>query len=409
MTTTPLSVPQGLCDPGRRSVALRDVPNDLPGTGPADARGRLACRLLVAIGSTGYFARSPRPCLRVSCSALHWGISHRNFDDPPACRSTGSSCPAPGDHRARGSTPGPAERREENGIAHFLEHLVFTREKTTTTQVTRPPRMALCSTPTLARPRSFTSLPGRVFDERSTSDRLRGPPEDRPRRARPRARRRDPEIARPDSPSCRREHYRPRRVAHPLADRARPASICELQPRGILAFRGASWRACAVARSSSATRHLPDDNELPGVRALSVALRNGGSEPAPPFSPQTLVSTARRTVAPADLLRPRRPRDTKTARRSASTPRSGGSMGAAVRRDPRAARSRLLGVLVRPSFADVPSLHSPRPGLEQFRGVRTPGEIVATALGGRRGGVRAGARRPAGGRPFVENTNAGAR
>ena len=229
------------------------------------------------------------------------------------------------------------ERREENGMAHFLEHLVFKggekydhyRKVNETAERMGAVLNAYTSHDLVAFHITcraevvdeaidlLTDFVGRPKIDADELDRERGVVIQ--------------EIARSDD--------QPSVVAEKLIDRAafgdHPLGRPVLGPaehlrtftrEDIVAFRGRQWAGSrGGAFLVGNLEHLPDDNELAEAfgRFPSISA-NGGSEPAPPFSPQTLVEHRDvEPVAPADVLPAvdRRRRIPRTARRSASTPR----------------------------------------------------------------------------------------
>ena len=126
------------------------------------------------------------------------------------------------------------ERPEENGMAHFLEHLVFKggekyddyRKVNETAERMGAMLNAYTSHDLVA---FHITCRAEVVGRRDRpADRLRRPPEDRRRGARPRARRRDPGDRALQRPAVgrRRAPDRPRRVRRP------PARAARARPRG---------------------------------------------------------------------------------------------------------------------------------------------------------------------------------
>ncbi|HET9736807.1 MAG TPA: pitrilysin family protein [Solirubrobacteraceae bacterium] len=265
------------------------------------------------------------------------------------------------------------ERREENGMAHFLEHLVFKggekydhyRKVNETAERMGAVLNAYTSHDLVAFHITcraevvgdaidlLTDFVGRPKIDADELDRERGVVIQ--------------EIARSDD--------QPSVVAEKLIDRAAfgdhplgrpvlgPAEHLRMFTReDILAFRGRQW---AGARGGAFLvgnlEHLPDDNDLAEAfgRFPSISA-NGGSEPAPPFSPQTLVehrtsnqSHLRMSYRPA--IDPRDPAD--RAALGVYSTLLGGSMGSRLFDEIREQRGLAYSVYsVDHAFADVPIL-----------------------------------------------------
>ena len=265
------------------------------------------------------------------------------------------------------------ERREENGMAHFLEHLVFKggekydhyRKVNETAERMGAVLNAYTSLDLVAFHITcraevvgdaidlLTDFVGRPKIDADELDRERGVVIQ--------------EIARSDD--------QPSVVAEKLIDRAAfgdhplgrpvlgPAEHLRMFTReDILAFRGRQW---AGARGGAFLvgnlEHLPDDNDLAEAfgRFPSISA-NGGSEPAPPFSPQTLVehrtsnqSHLRMSYRPA--IDPRDPAD--RAALGVYSTLLGGSMGSRLFDEIREQRGLAYSVYsVDHAFADVPIL-----------------------------------------------------
>jgi predicted Zn-dependent peptidase len=287
------------------------------------------------------------------------------------------------------------ERRDENGMAHFLEHLVFKggekydhyRKVNETAERMGAVLNAYTSHDLVAfhiTSRAevvgeaidlLTDFVGRPKIDAEELDRERGVVIQ--------------EIARADD--------QPSVVAEKLIDRAafgdHPLGRPVLGPaehlrsfarEDIVAFRTRQWageRGGAFLVGN--LEHLPDDNELAEAfgRFPSISA-NGGSEPAPPFSPQTLVehrasnqSHLRMSYRPA--IDPRDPSD-RAALGIYST-LLGGSMGSRLFDEIREQRGLAYSVYsVDHAFADVPILQLSA-GLESSKAVETytrMGEIV---------------------------------
>ena len=303
------------------------------------------------------------------------------------------------------------EHAEENGMAHFLEHLVFKggqkyddyRKVNQTAETMGAVLNAYTSHDLVA-----FHITCRAEVAAEAIDLLTdfvGPPEDRRRGARPRARRRDPgdrARARP-AVGARRAPDRPRRVRRSPARAARcsaPRSTCaRSRATPILAFRRRQWvgsRGGAFLVGN--LDHLPENSEMAELfgRFPSIS-SNGGSEPAPAFAPTTLVETRESTQSHLRMsYRPKidaaRPRRARRAGRLLDAARRLDGL-AAVRRDPRAARPRLLRLRARPLLrrrADPAALR--RPGLDEVRrGLQADGRDRRRAAHRRadRGGGRA--------------------
>ena len=260
------------------------------------------------------------------------------------------------------------------------------------------------------------------------ADRLRRAPADRRRGARPRARRRDPGDPRAQGPAGdgRRAADRPGRVRRP------PARAPRARARGAPARRSpatrsspsasAAGRARAAARSSSATSSTSPANgavdELFGAlpdAARRRSLRAGAGR----SHPQTLVeerdtnqSHLRMIYRPeVDAARPARARRADDLRDAAR--RLDGL--APVRRDPRAARARLLGLRDRPrasptcrSCSSARAWTRPSASRPTRACARSSASCATTARPRRRSSARA--RTPPARRVLAfENTNAVAR
>ena len=265
------------------------------------------------------------------------------------------------------------ERREENGMAHFLEHLVFKggekydhyRKVNETAERMGAVLNAYTSHDLVAFHITcraevveeaidlLTDFAGRPKIDADELDRERGVVIQ--------------EIARSDD--------QPSVVAEKLIDRAafgdHPLGRPVLGPaehlrtftrEDIVAFRGRQWAGSrGGAFLVGNLEHLPDDNELAEAfgRFPSISA-NGGSEPAPPFSPQTLVE--HRTSNQSHLRMSYRPSI------DASSPEDraalgvystllGGSMGSRLFDEIREQRGLAYSVYsVDHSFADVPIL-----------------------------------------------------
>ena len=265
------------------------------------------------------------------------------------------------------------ERREENGMAHFLEHLVFKggekydhyRKVNETAERMGAVLNAYTSHDLVAfhiTCRSevveeaidlLTDFAGRPKIDAGELDRERGVVIQ--------------EIARADDqPSVVAEHLIDRAAFgdHPLG---RPVlgpaeHLRSFSREDILAFRGRQW---AGSRGGAFVvgnlEHLPDDNELAEAfgRFPSIST-NGGSEPAPPFSPKTLVehrtsnqSHLRMSYRPS--IDPGNPED--RAALGVYSTLLGGSMGSRLFDEIREQRGLAYSVYsVDHSFADVPIL-----------------------------------------------------
>ena len=179
------------------------------------------------------------------------------------------------------------ERPEENGMAHFLEHLVFKggekyddyRKVNETAERMGAVLNAYTSHDLVAFHITCRAEVARRRDR--PADRLRRAPEDRRRGARPRARRRDPGDRALQRPAVgrRRAPDRPRRVRRPPARapraRARRSTCARSRARRSSRSAPASGRAPAAVRSSSATStRCPTTRELAErVLPLPVDLR----------------------------------------------------------------------------------------------------------------------------------------
>jgi predicted Zn-dependent peptidase len=265
------------------------------------------------------------------------------------------------------------ERREENGMAHFLEHLVFKggekydhyRKVNETAERMGAVLNAYTSHDLVAFHITcraevadeaidlLTDFAGRPKIDADELDRERGVVIQ--------------EIARADDqPSVVAEHLIDRAAFgdHPLG---RPVlgpaeHLRSFSREDILAFRGRQW---AGARGGAFVvgnlEHLPDDNELAEAfgRFPSISA-NGGSEPAPPFAPQTLVE--HRTSNQSHLRMSYRPSidPADPADRAALGVYStllGGSMGSRLFDEIREQRGLAYSVYsVDHTFADVPIL-----------------------------------------------------
>ena len=265
------------------------------------------------------------------------------------------------------------ERREENGMAHFLEHLVFKggekydhyRKVNETAERMGAVLNAYTSHDLVAFHITcraevvdeaidlLTDFVGRPKIDADELDRERGVIIQ--------------EIARSDD--------QPSVVAEKLIDRAafgdHPLGRPVLGPaehlrtftrEDILAFRGRQWAGSrGGAFLVGNLEHLPDDNDLAEAfgRFPSISA-NGGSEPAPPFSPQTLVehrvsnqSHLRMSYRPA--IDPRDPAD--RAALGVYSTLLGGSMGSRLFDEIREQRGLAYSVYsVDHAFADVPIL-----------------------------------------------------
>ncbi len=257
------------------------------------------------------------------------------------------------------------ERPEENGMAHFLEHLVFKggqkyddyRKVNQTAETMGAVLNAYTSHDLVAFHITcraevvgdaidlLTDFVGRPKIDAEELDRERGVVIQ--------------EIARAhDQPSVLAEHLIDRAAFgdHPLG---RPVLGPEEHLRtfsrdAILTFRRRQWvgsRGGAFLVGN--LDHVPENNEMAELfgRFPSISA-NGGSEPAPAFAPTTLVES--RESKQSHLRMSYRPCD-----RVARAHRAGGALGvfdaagrldglAPVRRDPRAARARLLRLRDRP-------------------------------------------------------------
>jgi predicted Zn-dependent peptidase len=265
------------------------------------------------------------------------------------------------------------ERREENGMAHFLEHLVFKggekydhyRKVNETAERMGAVLNAYTSHDLVAFHITcraevvdeaidlLTDFVGRPKIDADELDRERGVIIQ--------------EIARSDD--------QPSVVAEKLIDRAafgdHPLGRPVLGPaehlrtftrEDILTFRGRQWAGSrGGAFLVGNLEHLPDDNDLAEAfgRFPSISA-NGGSEPAPPFSPQTLVehrvsnqSHLRMSYRPA--IDPRDPAD--RAALGVYSTLLGGSMGSRLFDEIREQRGLAYSVYaVDHAFADVPIL-----------------------------------------------------
>ena len=212
------------------------------------------------------------------------------------------------------------------------------------------------------------------------ADRLRRPPEDRRRGARPRARRRDPGDRARERPAVgrRRAPDRPRRVRRPPARapgaRARRSTCASFTREAIVAFRSRQWAgarggAFLVGNLDS----LPDDAELAEAfgRFPSISRRTAATSRRPRSrrrrSSRSATPTSRTCGCPTARRRPARPR---AARRAGRLLDAAGRLDglAPVRRDPRAARPGLLRLLDRPLVrrrADPAAVGGP--GVRQVR------------------------------------------
>ncbi|RKQ91234.1 putative Zn-dependent peptidase [Solirubrobacter pauli] len=266
------------------------------------------------------------------------------------------------------------ERPEENGMAHFLEHLVFKggqkyddyRKVNQTAETMGAVLNAYTSHDLVAFHITcraevaaeaidlLTDFVGRPKIDAEELDRERGVVIQ--------------EIARSnDQPSVIAEHLIDRAAFgdHPLG---RPVLGPEEHLRdtftrdGILAFRRRQWvgsRGGAFIVGN--VDHLPEDNELAELfgRFPSISA-NGGSEPAPPFAPTTLVE--QRESAQSHLRMSYRPSiDPRApAERAALAVYStllGGSMGSRLFDEIREQRGLAYSVYALDhSFADVPIL-----------------------------------------------------
>ncbi len=178
------------------------------------------------------------------------------------------------------------------------------------------------------------------------------------------------EIARAkDTPSVVAEHLIDRAAFgdHPLGRPVLgpPEHIQSFTRDAIVAFRERQWAGSrGGAFLVGNLEHVPEDGVLAEAFGRFPAISpNGGYEPAPTFTPQTLVeerdsnqSHLRISYRPHD-----RPAQPRAARRAVGLLDAAGRLDglAAVRRDPRAARARLLGLLGRPHLrrrADPPAL-----------------------------------------------------
>ena len=266
------------------------------------------------------------------------------------------------------------ERAEENGMAHFLEHLVFKggelyddyRKVNETAEQMGAMLNAYTSHDVVA---FHLTCRAEVVDR--AIDLLTdfvGPPEDRRRGARPRARRRRAGDRALQRPALRRRRApdRPRRVRRPPArppgararpSTSRPSRATRSSPSARRQWAGAHGGAFLVGN----LEHVPDDGELadrfgrfPSIEA------NGGFEPAPPFTPQTLVEA--RDSNQSHLRISYRPQIDPTDReqRAALTVYStllGGSMGSRLFDEIREQRGLAYSVYsVDHAFADVPIL-----------------------------------------------------
>jgi predicted Zn-dependent peptidase len=265
------------------------------------------------------------------------------------------------------------ERREENGMAHFLEHLVFKggekydhyRKVNETAERMGAVLNAYTSHDLVAFHITcraevveeaidlLTDFAGRPKIDADELDRERGVVIQ--------------EIARSDD--------QPSVVAEKLIDRAafgdHPLGRPVLGPaehlrtfsrEDILAFRGRQW---AGARGGAFIvgnlEHLPSDNELAETFGRFPSISpNGGSEPAPPFAPQTLVehrasNQSHLRISYRPSIDPRDP-----AARAALGVYStllGGSMGSRLFDEIREQRGLAYSVYsVDHTFADVPIL-----------------------------------------------------
>ena len=266
------------------------------------------------------------------------------------------------------------ERPEENGMAHFLEHLVFKggekyddyRKVNETAERMGAMLNAYTSHDLVAFHITcraevgreaidlLTDFVGRPKIDAEELDRERGVVIQ--------------EIARSnDQPSVVAEHLIDRAAFgdHPLGPpRARPGGApAHVHARGDRRVpRAASGRARAAARSSSATSSsCPTTASWPSAFGRFPSISpNGGCEPAPPFAPQTLVEERDSNQSHLRMsYRPQvDPRDRE--QRAALTVYStllGGSMGSRLFDEIREQRGLAYSVYsIDHSFADVPIL-----------------------------------------------------
>ena len=277
------------------------------------------------------------------------------------------------------------ERPEENGMAHFLEHLVFKggqkyddyRKVNQTAETMGAVLNAYTSHDLVAFHVTcraevaadaidlLTDFVGRPKIDAEELDRERGVVIQ--------------EIARAhDQPSVVAEHLIDRAAfgEHPLGRPVLgPAEHLRTFTRdGILTFRRRQWvGARGGAFLVGNLDHLPENSEMAELfgRFPSIS-SNGSAEPAPPFAPTTLVE--QRDSNQSHLRMSYRPSieaaGARRARRAGGVLDAAGRLDglAAVRRDPRAARARVLGVCDRSHVrgrADPAALGGP--GLDEVR------------------------------------------
>ena len=361
-----------------RAVALLDVAEGDHRAGGGRVRARRAAMVGLRGAGGGADVVRLQPCVvlsrvrgrvrlerKVPCNACRVGSSAWRASSPPpcrtACRCTAWSCPrGPPPSLVAFDAGARTERPEENGMAHFLEHLVFKggqkyddyRKVNQTAETMGAVLNAYTSHDLVA-----FHITCRAEVAAEAIDLLTdfvGPPEDRRRGARPRARRRDPGDRARAGPAvgAGRAPDRPRGVRRASARAARCSGR-----RTTCGRSRATGSSRSGAASGSGARggaflvgnldHLPEDNEMAELfgRFPSISA-NGGSEPAPAFAPTTLVEHARvRAVAPADVLPAGdRAARARRARRAERLLDAAGRLDglAPVRRDPRAARPGLL-------------------------------------------------------------------
>ena len=246
-------------------------------------------------------------------------------------------------------------------MAHFLEHLVFKggekyddyRKVNETAERMGGSLNAYTSHDLVAF--HITVRAEAAMEAHRPADRLRRPPEDRRRRARPRARRRhpgDPALQGPAVGGGRGAH-RPRRVRRPPARAHRPrarGAPAHVQPRG-------DRRLPRAALGRRARRRLR--RRQPRPRARPTARSPSCSSASPRCPTPTATTPAPHDIEPQMLVEQRdtnqshlrmiyRPRSTRAiaraARRADDLLDAAGRLDglAPVRRDPRAARPLLL-------------------------------------------------------------------
>ena len=320
-------------------------------------------------------------------------------------------------------------------MAHFLEHLVFKggekyadyRKVNETAERMGAMLNAYTSHDLVA---FHITVPrrGRARGDRP-ADRLRRPPEDRRRGARPRARRRDPGDRARQRPAVdrRRAPDRPRRVRRPPARAARCSGPAEhlrdtFTRDGDRRLPRAPWARRARRRVPGRQPRAPAGRTARWTSCSAASRRcpsHGAVEPAPPLHAADARRGARlQPVAPAHVLpardRPARPRAARRADDLRDAARRLDGL-APVRRDPRAARPRLLRLLGRRTRSPTCRSCSCRPGSSRPSASRPTAHARDRRRAARR---RARARRrssapaptPPGARVLAfENTNAVAR